>query len=139
MHVIKPIFAALLLSAGASAQATSVKSIPVSNIRYDVTFDSATAISRTISVSMRFSVAQPGPVLLSLPDWTPGAYEIANFARFIVDLSAAEGTDSLRWDKADPDTWRVNALRPGDITVNFDYRADSLDNANAWSKPDFAF
>jgi predicted metalloprotease with PDZ domain len=139
MHVIKLILAALLLPATAPAQTAPVKSIPISNIRYDVTFDSASAITRTIGVSMRFNVTQPGPVLLSLPDWTPGAYEIVNFARFIVDFGAAQGSDSLDWDKADPDTWRVNATRAGDITVNFDYRADSLDNANAWSKPDFAF
>jgi len=140
MHVIKPILAALLLAAtAASAQTTPVRSIPISNIRYDVTFDSTTAITRTIGVSMRFTVAQPGSVLLSLPDWTPGAYEIANFARFIVDFAATAGNDSLEWDKSDPDTWRGNVARAGDVTVNFDYRADSLDNANAWSKPDFAF
>lgn len=88
---------------------------------------------------MSFTAAGPGDVLLSLPAWTPGAYEISNYARFIVDLAAVAGTDSVNWDKADPDTWRIKVPRAGDVKVVFDYRADSLDNAMSWSTPDFAF
>jgi hypothetical protein len=43
----------------------------------------------------------------------------------------------LSWDKADPDTWRVRTTGPGPVTVRFDYLADTLDNAMAWSRPDF--
>ena len=88
---------------------------------------------------MSFTAAGPGDVLLSLPAWTPGAYEISNYARFIMDLGVVAGSDSLDWDKADPDTWRIKVARAGDVKVVFDYRADSLDNAMSWSKSDFAF
>jgi len=123
----------------ANSESLSQASIPIANIRYDVTFDSSRAQSRTIGVGMTFTTAAPGQVLLSLPAWTPGAYELGNYARFVDAFSARAGVDSLDWDKTDPDTWRVNVTRAGEVRVAFDYKADSLDNAMSWSKPDFAF
>lgn len=125
----------LAAASGVGAQTST----PVSSIRYDVTFDTTTAQSRTIGVAMTFTVSGAGDVLLSLPAWTPGAYEFGNYARFVNRFGASAGADSLDWDKFDPDTWRVNVTRGGEVRVAFEYQADSLDNAMAWSKPDFAF
>lgn len=88
---------------------------------------------------MSFTTNSAGAVLLSLPSWTPGSYQISNFARFVTSFSARAGSDSLDWDKTDPDTWRIEARAAGTITVSYDYRADSLDTAMSWAKPDFAF
>jgi predicted metalloprotease with PDZ domain len=121
-----------------AAAPAPLRSAPISNIRYDLTFDSTTASRRTISVAMSFDVAGAGPVLLSLPAWTPGAYEISNFARWVVGFSAATGTAPLTWDKLDFDTWRIQPGSAKNVTVRFDYTADSLDNAMAWARPDFA-
>ena len=120
-----------------SAQAD--RSTAISQVRYDVTLDSAMAESRNIGVSMSFTITQPGKILLSLPAWTPGAYEMGNFARYVDRFAVVSGRDSLEWDKADPDTWRINATRAGPVSVSFTYKADSLDNANSWAKGDFAF
>ncbi len=136
---VKPINVVLLAALAALPAGAQQRSLPVSNIRYDVTFDSASAQSRTIAVSMTFSVPAAGDVLLSLPSWTPGAYEISNYARFVTTFDAFQAADSLDWEKADPDTWRVTARRAGEVKVAFDYKADSLDNAMSWSKPNFAF
>src|SRR5688500_6395570 len=111
----------------------------LSNIRYEAAFDSATAPRRIIQVAMRFTSAKAASVLLSLPAWTPGAYEISNYARFVDRFAAVAGNDSLDWDKTDHDTWRVSVRAPGEVTVRFEYKADSLDNAMSWSKDDFAF
>src|SRR4051812_43127918 len=83
------------------------RSAPLANIRYDLTFDSTTASRRAIEVAMSFDVTAPGPVLLSLPSWTPGAYEIGNFARWVVGFAPTAGDSALTWDKLDYDTWRV--------------------------------
>jgi predicted metalloprotease with PDZ domain len=45
----------------------------------------------------------------------------------------------LTWDKLDADTWRIAPAGAKAVTVTFDYRADTLDNAMAWSRDDFAF
>ncbi len=123
----------------ASPAAAPPRSAPLSNLRYQVTFDSAAAAARTLKVSLTFDVAGPGPVLLSLPAWTPGSYEINNFARWILDFSAVAADKPLAWDKLDYDTWRVQPGGAKTITVAFDYRADTLDNAMAWTRRDFGF
>ena len=111
----------------------------VSDIRYEVTFDSEAAARGVIAVSMSFRTPDSEPVRLSLPAWTPGSYEMDNFARHILDFSASADGEEIRWDKTDFDTWRVFPPGPGTITVRFDYRADTLDTGMSWSAPDFAY
>ena len=136
---------ALATMAFASSQAAAqgapagAQSAPLSNLRYEITFDSATAEKRTLKVAMSFDVAGPGPVLLSLPAWTPGAYEMTWFARWVGSFTPTAGDRALAWDKLDYDTWRIQPAGARSITVRFDFLADSLDNAMAWARPDFAF
>jgi predicted metalloprotease with PDZ domain len=119
------------------AAPAALRSAPITNLRYDLTFDSTTARNRIIKVMMSFDVSGKGPVLLSLPAWTPGAYEISNFARRVLAFSARTGDKPLRWDKLDYDTWRLQPAGVQSVTVRFDYVADTLDNAMAWARPDF--
>jgi predicted metalloprotease with PDZ domain len=113
-------------------------SAPIANIRYGVTFDTTTSRNRLLKVTMSFDVTGAGPVLLSLPVWTPGAYEVSNFAQNVVAFTPTAGTTALRWDKLDYDTWRIQPGAARSMTVAFDYIADSLDNAMSWARPDFA-
>lgn len=115
----------------------AVRSAPISNVAYEVTFDSATASTRSLRVAMTFDAASgAGPALLSLPVWTPGAYEVSDFAKRVLNFTAESNGRPLRWDKIDPDTWRIRT-DGGRVTVRFDFRADQLDNAMAWSRRDF--
>ena len=132
--------AVLMLSTAAlSAQqpAPAPVSAPLTNLRYEVTFDSATAQTRTLKVAMTFDVAGAGPVLLSIPAWTPGAYELSFYARWIANFTPEAGGQPLAWDKLDYDTWRVRPNGAKSVSVRFDYLADTLDNAMAWSRPNF--
>ncbi|MBI2535635.1 MAG: M61 family metallopeptidase, partial [Gemmatimonadetes bacterium] len=113
-------------------------SAAISDVRYEVTFDSTTAETRQIRVRMTFRTSGAEPVVLSLPAWTPGAYELSYFARNVLSFTATAGDRPLRWDKLDYDTWRIQPDGAQSITVSFAYLADSLDNAMAWSRPDFA-
>ena len=127
------------LPAGAQRAATDVgQSAPISEVRYEVTADRARLGRRQLHVATTFTVSGTAPVLLSLPAWTPGAYEIANFARTVNDFAAVQGADTLRLDKADYDTWRLWPKSAGRVTVSFDVVADTLDNAMSWTRPDFA-
>jgi predicted metalloprotease with PDZ domain len=128
-------FAALAQGPGARLPADTV-SAPISNVAYEVTFDKKTAPSGAYGVRMTFSADGSGPVLLSLPAWTPGAYEISNFAQKVVGFEATSAGKPLSWDKTDFDTWRLrNATGP--VEVRFSFVADSLDNAMSWSQEDF--
>src|SRR5688572_16672973 len=120
------------------APAAAPRSVPVSNLRYEISFDSATARRSVIAVALSFDVADKGLVLLSLPSWTPGSYEISNFARFVSGFSPTAADKPLDWDKLDYDTWRIDPAGARSVTVRFDYHAVTLDNAAAWSQADFA-
>jgi predicted metalloprotease with PDZ domain len=113
------------------------RSAPLTNLRYEVAYDSAAAQNRSIAVTMSFDVTGPGPVLLSFPAWTPGSYELGFFARWVSSFSASAGAKPLAWDKLDYDTWRVQPTGARSMTVKFAYLADTLDNAMAWGRPDF--
>ena len=124
-----------MLLALIAVQSASAQS--VTDIRYQLRFDSATAKQQALEVTTTFKVAAAGAVLLSLPSWTPGSYEIANFAKHVREFSAKQGDTNLVWDKSDYDTWRVRPVRAGEVVVRFWYHADDLDNARAWARPDF--
>jgi predicted metalloprotease with PDZ domain len=130
-------FAAPALQAQARPAATPAQSAPITNVRYTLAFDKASAAARIARVTMSFDVASAAPVLLTLPVWTPGAYEVSNFARNVQAFDVKSGTAAVSWDKTTPTTWRVRPGTARSITVSFDFHADSLDNAMAWSTPDF--
>lgn len=112
-------------------------SADVRDIQYDVTFDHASANQHRVKVATTFTVVGSGPVLLSLPEWTPGAYEISNFARWVEAFAATGDGRDLVWNKSDYDTWRIETAGAKTVTVTFTYAADTLDNAMAWSTRDF--
>lgn len=122
----------------ATAPAPAV-SAPITNVRYAVTFNRTTAASRSLRVSMTFNVTGNAPVLLSWPTWTPGAYEVSDFIRYATNFTVGGEGGTPRWDKLDPDTWRIVPNGARAITVSFSYLATALDNAMAWSTTDFAF
>lgn len=130
--------AQVLPAAPPAPAGVATASAPISDVRYEVTFNAATAARRRMQVAMRFGVAGSEPVLLSLPGWTPGAYEMSWFARWVQGFQATDADGrALGWDKVDHDTWRVRPSGRGEVTVRFDAVADSLDNAMAWSRADF--
>jgi predicted metalloprotease with PDZ domain len=133
--------ATVLLATPASGQrgaADSAVSAPVTNIRYEVRADRPALAARRLHVTTTFDVGGSAPVVLSLPAWTPGAYELGDFAKWVGGFTATQGGAPLRWDKLDFDSWRVRPAGSGPVTVEFDYQADSLDNAMSWTRPDFA-
>jgi len=109
----------------------------VERLAYHLRFGAADAATRQLEVVTRFDVASAAPVLLSLPIWTPGAYEVSNFAKYVSDFRVTQRGAPVRWDKTDFDTWRVSPSAAGPIEIRYRFLADTLDNAMAWAKPDF--
>ena len=114
-------------------------SAPIADIHYDVTADTATTRRRAIDVAMHFKVAGPGPVILSLPAWSPGHYTLLWFSRRVSHFAPSANGHPLDWRQLDYQTWRI-ATTPGQhVNVTFQYRADTIDRAVAWTRPDFTF
>jgi predicted metalloprotease with PDZ domain len=114
-------------------------SAPIRDVHYDVTFTRANGQQRSVDVAMTFAPAGTGtsPVVLSLPAWTPGAYEISNFSRWVVGFEVTGDGKPLTWDKLDYDTWRIRPAGAKSVRVSLRYAADTLDNAMAWARPEF--
>ena len=114
-------------------------SAPIRDVRYDVTYTRANAQQRSVEVAMTFAPSGTGtsPIVLSLPAWTPGAYEISNFSRWVVGFEATGDGKPLTWDKLDYDTWRIRSAGAKSVRVSFRYAADTLDNAMSWARPEF--
>jgi predicted metalloprotease with PDZ domain len=166
-HRAALLFAVAFISSESDAQVqaqSALASAPIANVRYDVSFNRESAIRRTMRVEMTFDVLEQAPLLLSLPAWTPGAYEMSNFAQWLSGFSAtavsgggagagtstaggagtattggATADTGLMWDKIDHDTWRIIPAGAARAKVSFDLLADSLDNAMAWARSDFLF
>lgn len=135
-------FAAVLLAlcpTAASADDPPLTSAPVTNIRFEVAAGAPEIAVGRLRVTMRFSVAGVAPVLVSLPAWTPGSYEIENYARFVRGFTATQGNAALRWDKLDHDTWRIRPSGAGTVELTYEVSAETYDVANSWTAREFAF
>src|SRR5918992_822000 len=135
IRFLASLLASLPLATTVAQQPTSA---PISDIQYTVSVDSQLGAARTIRVAMRFATTGTTPILLSMPVWTPGAYEVSNFARYVSNFAATVDGRPLDWDKIDHDTWRITGANGRRVTVTFEVDADTLDNAMAWTRPDFA-
>ncbi len=125
------------LLVGAQSRPAAPRSAAISDVRYAVTFKALQGIERGVDVSMSFTATGKEPVLLSLPIWTPGNYEVSWFARNVSRFGATSRGKPLTWDKSTPNTWRIVTDNGGPVTVEFHYKADTLDNAQSWAREDF--
>ncbi len=84
--------------------------------------------------------ASGAATLISLPSWSPGAYHIDNYARYVRDFSASDGAGRpLRWEKVDKDTWRVHSEGARQIRVSFTFYANEATLVGSLLRPDFGF
>jgi len=102
-------------------------------VRYEVSLTPG-----TFHVSADFPTSGKDTLLVSLPAWSPGNYEIQNYARYVHGFGAKNASgQALRWDRADKDTWRIVTGRTDRVTVAFDYSPDTVDLSVARTAEDF--
>ncbi|MCS7080065.1 MAG: PDZ domain-containing protein [Chloracidobacterium sp.] len=85
--------------------------------------------SHLITIAIRY--APPDSVKqidFALPAWRPGRYQIQNYARNVRDFAATDQTgQTLRWEKIDKSTWRVERGAAREVRVSYAYYANTLD------------
>ena len=136
---MKALISSMIVVGAALAAHQPAVAPEVSGIRYTVTFNSETAQRNALQVEMTFQSEGQGPVVLSMPAWTPGSYTVRNFARFVREFEATAGGAPIQWDKADFDSWRVFPSSGDIVTVGFEVQATELAVGMSWSAEDFAF
>ena len=105
-------------------------------VKYEVSVSSPAA--RLFHVSAEFPAGRRDTLYVSLPAWSPGNYEIQNYAKYVRHFAAKTPAGrALFWDRLDKDTWRVATGRNERVTVEFDYLADTIDLSSARIVGDF--
>ncbi|HEX9085387.1 MAG TPA: PDZ domain-containing protein [Gemmatimonadaceae bacterium] len=129
----------VLGTAQASLAQSPRVSAPISDISYEITADSSAVGRRQLGVTMSFHVAGTDRVILALPAWSPGHYVLLWFARRVSQFSVQSNGLPLDWRKLDFQTWEIKPRSAGTVRVSFNYLADAVDRAVAWTSPNFAF
>src|SRR5471032_1810499 len=137
VHSRFAVLLALPLALNSQPRPSAPRSAAISEVHYSVTFKALQGIERAADVSMSFTATGKEPVLLSLPIWTPSDYEVSYYARNVSRFTAVSRGKPLEWEKTTPSTWRIVTENGGPVTVEFRYKADSLDNAQSWTREDF--
>ena len=105
-------------------------------VRYEVS--ARAPATQLFHVSAEFPTAGTDTLRVSLPAWSPGYYQIKNYARYVRGFAARDaGGRALFWDRQDKDTWRVVTGGAPSVTVEFDFLSDRVDLADARLSADF--
>ncbi|HET7612980.1 MAG TPA: PDZ domain-containing protein [Gemmatimonadaceae bacterium] len=132
--------ATAVIACAASLPAQTLRtSAPITDVRYEITADSAAVGRRQLGVSMTFNVTGSAPVVLALPAWSPGHYVLLWFSRRVSEFNAESNGAPLDWRELDFQTWEIHPRGAGTVRVSFRYLANAVDRAVAWTSPNFAF
>src|SRR6059058_3706981 len=98
----------------------------VAPVQYEISVPAVA--TRLFHVRADFPTRGKDTLYLSLPAWSPGNYEIQNYARYVRHFGAkTPAGQPLFWDRIDKDTWRVTTGKSERVSVEFDYFADTID------------
>ena len=81
-----------------------------------------------------------GELVLAMPRWAPGYYEMLDFAKHLTDFEAydTEGR-SLTWRKEGMNHWHIQLPEDGNLRVTYRVYANQRDVASSRVEPDIAF
>mgnify|MGYP003687918931 CR=1 FL=1 len=91
------------------------------------TFSSKNRGSKFLEIELLVENVKENKVLLQLPSWRPGRYELANFAKNIqkFDIQSENG-DALDFVKKSKDQWDVDKKAISKFRVIYNYHANEL-------------
>jgi len=101
------------------------------NITYKISCQNP--LSQFIQIEMEFEINQLASVLLQLPAWRAGKYQLANYAQNIrkFQILDPEGC-AVQFEKMTKDAWTFTPSKVGKYTVRYDYYAAKMDAGSCW-------
>ena len=79
-----------------------------------------------VNVTLNIEDFNESTLLATIPTWAPGAYEIADFSRFVRNLKAVSGKTQLEVSKKDKATWKINTKDVHSVSISYEYYANEL-------------
>jgi len=98
-------------------------------VHFNVSFTDAT--TRIVHVTMRCKPDGTGSMVFKMPQWTPGYYQIMNYANNIINFHADGDKDFLAWTKTNINSWVVQTKTTKNVILNYDVIADKAFVANS--------
>ncbi len=96
-------------------------------------FSTEEASSHFIRIDVQVKEVKGNELLLQLPAWRPGRYELGNFARNIRKFEAATDTGAaLPWKKLSKDKWCIQTLGAKAINISYYYYAAEINAGSSY-------
>ncbi|KEO72006.1 M61 family metallopeptidase [Anditalea andensis] len=90
-------------------------------------------LSQYIQLDLHIYCHKKETIMLQLPAWRPGRYELANYAQKIRKLEVFKTDVSIAVRKETKDLWTFSADEEGIYTVKYDFHANQMDAGGSWS------
>lgn len=95
------------------------KKNPVATIEYTVSMENPN--NHYYHLSLTYSGLREKSVELKLPVWTPGYYMIMDYAKYIIEFRASDGSGkSLEWKKTSKNRWKIDTEKTDVLNVSYD-------------------
>ncbi len=89
------------------------------NIIYTVSMENPN--NHYFHVTLLYTGINEKSVELKLPVWTPGYYMIMDYAKYLIEFKAADGSGKgLAWEKTSKNRWKVNTEFTHILSVSYD-------------------
>ena len=102
-------------------------------------FSLSSASQHFVDVRVRMPVSKSS-VLVHLPAWRPGRYELGNFSRNIRGIRA-ENSDKkhLQIRKIDRNSWEISGIDGDEVTIFYQYYANELNAGSTYTDGSFLY
>jgi predicted metalloprotease with PDZ domain len=89
--------------------------------------------SQFIQVGFSFFLPEAKPMVLQLPAWRAGRYQLANYAQNIRGFRILGENDTpVAFEKTSTNRWLAECKHPGNYQVSYEYWAGKMDAGSAW-------
>lgn len=90
-------------------------------------------------VEFSCSGMQHGSPVFKMPNWTPGYYQLMNYADKVSNFKAYSKTGDIQWEKTDATSWKIHSKKGEPFTVSYDVKATHNFVAGNIVKEDHAY
>ena len=90
-----------------------------------------------IDFELSIKVLEKDSVVLQLPSWRPGRYELADFAKNVKDFIITDNKNNVvSFEKISKDSWKVDTAKYDEIIVRYSYYAAELNAGSTYLNED---
>jgi predicted metalloprotease with PDZ domain len=101
-------------------------------IEYNISYQNPNSHIIDIEVIIN-EITGDNSLLINLPAWRPGRYELANYAKNVYRVDAfAMDDERLVCKKISKDQWEIDTKSKANIKVKYSYYAFQMDAGNSW-------